>query len=107
MGKVEHFQSVTEDPYVNSIKACANNVFEYDIRLNPSARNESPLVVPDEEFVPSVHSAKKVLNNSDAVLIAEFTLGYDEAKAYANRMRRKVKRVHWENPAVIRVYARI
>lgn len=95
------------ETYVNSIKACANNVFEYNVRINSNARNESPLVVPDEEFVPSVHSAKKVLDNSDAVLIAEFTLGYDEAKAYANRMRRKVKRVHWEKPAVIRVYARI
>lgn len=95
------------ETYVNSIKVCANNVFEYDIRISPYVRNESALVVPDEEFIPSVHSAKKILDNSDAVLIAEFTLGYDEAKTYANRMRRKVKRVHWEKPAVIRVYARI
>lgn len=29
------------------------------------------------------------------------------AKAYANRMKRKVKRVHWEKPAVIKVYARL
>ena len=62
------------ETYINSIKACADNIFEYDIRINPFARNESALVVPDEEFIPSIHSAKKVLDNSDAVLIAEFTL---------------------------------
>ena len=63
----------------------------------------SPLVVPDEEYIPSVHSAKKILDNSDSTLIAEFALEYDDAKEYANRIKRKVKRVHWEKPAVIRI----
>ena len=95
------------ETYVNSIKVCANNVFEFDICVNQSSERISPLVVPEEEYIPSVHSAKKVLDNSDATLIAEFTLGYDEAKEYANRIKRRVKRVHWERPAVIRIYARL
>lgn len=95
------------ETYINSIKACANNVFEFDICINPLAEKVSPLVVPEEEYIPSVHSSKKILDNSDATLIAEFALGYDDAKEYAERIKRKVKRVHWEKPAVIRIYTRL
>ena len=75
--------------------------------MNPHAENVSALVVPDEEFIPSVHSASKVIDNSDAVLIAEFTLGYEEAKTYANRLKRKVNRVHWEKPVTVKIFARL
>lgn len=49
--------------------------------------------------------AKVIIDNSKAVLIGKFVIGYEEAKNYANRRRRKVKRVHWDKPAVIRIYA--
>lgn len=92
------------ETYVNSIKACADNVYEYNIRINPNAKVQIP-VVPDSEFNPQIHSAKVMIDNSEAVLIGEFVIDYEEAKNYANRRRRKVKRVHWDKPAVIRVYA--
>lgn len=92
------------ETYVNSIKACADNVYEYNIRINPNAKVQRP-VVPDAEFNPQIHSAKVMIDNSKAVLIGEFVIGYEEAKNYANRRRWKVKRVHWDKPAVIRIYA--
>ena len=95
------------DVFVNSIKACANNVFEYNIRVNPKVKCESPLVVPDEEYIPSVHSATKILDNSDAVLLAEFEVDYATAKEYANRLKRKVVRVHWEVPAKIKIFVNV
>ncbi len=95
------------DVFVNSIKARANNVFEYNIRVNPYAEVESPLVVPDEEYIPSVHSATKKLDNSKAVLLAEFEVDYATAKEYASHLRRKVIRVHWQIPAKIRIYVNL
>lgn len=95
------------DVFVNSIKACANNVFEYNIRVNPKAKSESPLVVPDEEYIPSIHSATKVLDNSNAVLLAEFEVDYATAKEYANRLKRRVIRVHWEVPAKIKIFVNV
>ncbi|MCI8363933.1 MAG: recombinase family protein [Eubacterium sp.] len=92
------------DTYVNSIKACADNVYEYNRKINPNAKVQIP-VVPDSEFNPKIHSAKVMIDNSKAVLIGEFVIDYEEAKNYANRRRRKVKRVHWDKPAVIRIYA--
>lgn len=83
------------ETYVNSIKACADNVYEYNIRINPNAEVQIP-VVPDSEFNPQIHSAKVLIDNSKAVLIGKFVIGYEEAKNYANRRRRKVKRVHWD-----------
>ena len=95
------------DVFVNSIKARANNIFEYNIRVNPYAEVESPLIVPDEEYIPSVHSATKKLDNSKAVLLAEFEVDYATAKEYASHLRRKVVRVHWQIPAKIRIYVNL
>lgn len=106
-GKVLKVPEKYVEVFVNSIKACANNVFEYNIRVNPSAKIESPLVVPDDEYIPSIHPAVKELDNSGTVLIGEFEIGYVEAKAYANSLKRKIVRVHWEIPAKIRVYASV
>lgn len=94
------------DVYVNSIKPCANNVYEYNIRINPDAEVQIP-VIPDSEFNPQMHSANVFIDNSKATLIGEFTIDYEEAKNYANRRSRKVKRVHWNEPAVIRIYAEL
>lgn len=93
--------------YVNSIKACANNVFEYNIKVNSNANFDSPLVVPDDKYIPSVHSATKILDNSKATLIGEFEIDYNTAKTYANSLNRKVVRVHWQVPAKIRIFANI
>lgn len=79
--------------YVNSIKACANNVFEYNMRINPNAKIQQPLVVPDEEFIASVHPATNILDNSNAVLLGEFEVDYDMAKSYANSLKRDRKSV--------------
>jgi len=47
------------------------------------------------------------LDNSDAVLLAEFEVDYATAKEYANRLKRKVVRVHWEVPAKIKIFVNV
>lgn len=106
-GNITQIPEPLIETYVNSIKACANNVFEYNIRVNPQAEVISPLVCPDEEYNSFIHPAMKHIDNSKAVLLAEFTVDYELAKQYANSLKKKVKRVHWEVPAIIRVYANI
>jgi DNA invertase Pin-like site-specific DNA recombinase len=93
------------ETYVNSIKACANNIFEYNIRVNPNAKVDSPLVCPDEEYNPLIHPATKKLDNSKAILLKEFQVEYAVAKEYANKLKRKVVRVHWDVPATIKIFA--
>ena len=93
------------ETYVNSIKACANNVFEFNIRVNPNAKVDSPLVSPDEEYNPLIHPATKKLDNSKAILLKEFQVEYSVAKEYANKLKRKVVRVHWNVPATIKIFA--
>ena len=93
--------------YVNSIKACANNVFEYNIRVNPNAKSQSPLIVPDEEYIPSVHSAVNKLDNSNAYLLGEFEVDYNMAKEYANLLGRKVVRKQWQIPVKIKIYVNL
>lgn len=94
------------ETYINSIKVCGNNIIEYNIRINPEVPIELP-VIPDEEFNPQIHSAKKFLDSSQSSLIAEFEIDYEDAKEYANKVSRKVKRVHFDKPVVIRIYADI
>ena len=62
-------------------------------------------MIPDEKFNPQIHLAKKFLDNSQSSLITEFEIDYEEAKEYANRIKRKVKRVHFDKSVVIRIYA--
>ena len=104
---VSQVPEILIESYVNSIKACANNVFEYNMRINPNAKIQQPLVVPDEEFIASVHPATNILDNSNAVLLGEFEVDYDMAKSYANSLKRKVLRVHWKTPAKIKIYVNI
>jgi DNA invertase Pin-like site-specific DNA recombinase len=94
------------DTYVNSIKACADNVYEYNIRVNPNVPVQIP-VIPDDEFNPQIHSAYRTIDNSNATLLAEFCVDYDEAKEYAGSRSRKVVRAHFDKPATIRIYANL
>ncbi len=103
-GKERKIPDVVVNTYVNSINVCAGWVFEYNIRVNPDAEVDIP-VVPDSEFNPQIHSAKKFLDNSESTLIAGFTISYEDAKEYANRIGRKVRRVHFDNPITVRIYA--
>lgn len=96
------------EAYVNSIKACANNVFEFNIRINPDVPVQIP-IKPDDEFNPQYDSANVFLDNSDASLIAEFKLTYDDAKRYTSIMKGKYKvlRTHFDKPITVRVYANL
>ncbi len=87
----------------NDGKVCGNNVVEYNIRVNPDVKIDIP-VIPDEEFNPQIHSAKKILDNSQSTLIDEFEIDYEDAKEYADKVGRKVKRVHFDKPVIIRIY---
>ena len=96
------------EAYVNSIKACANNVFEFNIRINPEVPVQIP-IKPDDEFNPQYDSANVFLDNSDASLIAEFKLTYDDAKRYTSIMKGKYKvlRTHFDKPITVRIYANL
>lgn len=94
------------DTYVNSIKVCAGGIFEYNIKINPNAEVDVP-VVPYDIFNPQIHSAYNILDNSKATLIAEFTINYEEAKAYANSLGRKVRRVHFSEDVTIRIFTNL
>lgn len=96
------------EAYVNSIKACANNVFEFNIRINPDVPVQIP-IKPDDEFNPQYDSANVFLDNSDASLIAEFKLTYDDAKRYTSIMKGKYKalRTHFDKQITVRVYANL
>lgn len=110
--KVDGYKTKVPDAlieaYVNSIKACANNIFEFNIRINPDAPVQIP-IKPDDEFNPQYDSAKVFLDNSGASLIAEFKLTYDDAKRYTSIMKgkNKVKRAHFDKPITVRVYANL
>lgn len=105
-GRKVKVPEVLIETFVNSIKICADNVVEYNIRINPNAKVDIP-VIPDEEFNPQFHSAKVYIDNTDAVLIKEISVSYEDAKNYANKRKKKVKRVHFDKPVTIRVYANL
>ena len=51
-----------------------------------------------------MNESKLIIDNSSNILFGECRIGYEEAKAYANKLKRKVIRKQWETPVIIRVY---
>lgn len=96
------------ETYVNSIKVCKDNNYEFNIRVAPEAPIQVP-IKPDEEFNPQFDSAKLILDNQDAVLIGEFELTYEDAKSYTSIMngKYKVKKARFEKPISVRIYANL
>lgn len=94
------------ETYINSIKACADNVFEVNIRVNPEVPVQIP-IKPDEEFNPQYDSANLFLDNSGSSLIAEFELTYEDAKKYTSLSngKFKVKKTQFDKPISVRLYA--
>lgn len=94
------------ETYINSIKACADNVFEVNIRVNPEVPVQIP-IKPDEEFNPQYDSANLFLDNSGSSLLAEFELTYDDAKKYTSLSngKFKVKKTQFDKPITVRLYA--
>lgn len=91
--------------YVNSIKVYNSNVFEYNIKLNPVADSDCVSKDNDNYRICDGKSTHKI-DNSNAVLLHEFTIEYDEAKKYANSLKRRVNRLHWQT-VTIRIVADI
>lgn len=84
-------------------RLCADNIIEYNIRVNPDAEVQVP-VVPANEFNPQIHSAEYFIDNTNAVLVQEIQLTYEDSKQYAIKLNKKVVRVHFDKPVRIRVY---
>jgi hypothetical protein len=107
-GKQTMIPEALIETYVNSIKACADNCFEFNIRVNPDVPVQIP-VKPDNEFNPQKDSSNVFLDNSRATLIAEFELTYDDARSYTRAMKGKYKvvRTHFKKPITVRVYANL
>lgn len=107
-GRKTKVSEVLIETYVNSIKVCKDNYYEFNIRVNPNAPIQIP-IKPDDEFNPQYDSAHLYLDNSDATLIGEFQLSYDDAKLYTSRLKGtcKVKRVHFEKPIHVKMFAHI
>lgn len=90
-GEMIAVPKVLVDTYIEQIIARANNVFEYYIRVNAHGVTDGNNSNLDEEVKAS--------------LLVEFSVDYETAKEYANRRQRKVARVHWTQPATIRIFA--
>lgn len=91
--------------YVNSIKVYNDNTFEYNIRLNPKSDSDRPEKDNENYRICDGKSVHKI-DNSNAATLHEFCIGYDEAKAYANSLGRKVNRLHWQD-VKIRILANL
>lgn len=78
------------ETYIQSIKACKGNVFEFTINMKKQKKQ--------------MDESKVIIDNSSNILFGECRIGYEEAKAYANKLKRKVIRKQWETPVIIRVY---
>ncbi len=87
------------DMYVNSIKVYNDNTFEYNIKLKSDTKSDRPEDDNDRYQICNADSVHKI-DNSEAKILDEFTIGYDEAKAYANNLGRKVNRLHWQNVTI-------
>ena len=90
-GEVMTIPEVLIDTYVKQIRARANNVFEYYIRVNMQKETNGSNCSLDKE--------------TEELLLVEFSLDYEAAKSYANKRGRKVARVHWADSAIIRIFA--
>lgn len=94
------------DTYVNSIKVCANNIYEYNIRVNPNASVQLP-IKPEVEFNPQLDSKTLIIDNSDCVLLGEVEITYEDARNYVRNAQRgsKVVKAQFEKPIRIKIYA--
>lgn len=93
------------DAYVNSIKVYNDNTFEYNINLNANVHSDRPEEDNDNYQVSNADSIHKI-DNSSAKVLDEFQIHYEEARAYANSLKRKVNKVHWQT-VTIRIVADI
>lgn len=107
-GRKAKVSEVLIETYVNSIKVCKDNYYEFNICVNPNAKIQIP-IKSDDEFNPQYDSAHLYLDNSDATLIGKFQLSYDDAKRYTGRLKRtcKVKRAHFAKPIHVKMFANI
>ena len=93
------------EAYVNHIKVYNNNTFEYNIRIGEQKGVLNMLEYNKDYSLRKGDSILKI-DNSDAVVLDEFTIDYDEAKVYANSKARRVARVRWQT-ATIRIVANV
>lgn len=92
---IAEIPSVIIETFVNSIKACANNVYEYSINFSKQNQDDGL----------DINAKHRCINNSESFLVGEIILTYSDAKTYANKRKRKVVRVHWKTPVTIKIYA--
>lgn len=91
------------EAYVNHIKVYNNNTFEYNIRIGEQKGVLNMLEYNKDYSLRKGDSILKI-DNSDAVVLDEFTIDYDEAKVYANSKARRVAK--WQT-ATIRIVANV
>lgn len=80
---------------VESIRVGANNNIEYTLRVIDKEK-------PNDLLLPRYE-----IDNSNKELLGEIEIDYDTAKAYANSIKRKVQRVHFEKPVTIKIYSNL
>lgn len=93
------------EAYINHIKVYNNNTFEYNIKIGNSQETLNMLEY-NQDYSLRKRDAIFKIDNSDAIVLDEFTIEYDEAKQYANSLNRKVNRVRWQK-ATIRIVMNI
>ncbi|MCR4609400.1 MAG: recombinase family protein [Eubacterium sp.] len=81
------------DCYVQSIKARSGGIFEYTINFGNDAIEDKNMNLPNY-----------IIDNTSKQLLTEIQVTYEDAKAYANKMGRRVLRTHFEKPIIIRIF---
>lgn len=105
---INFFPNMGLNEYIGLEARVKDNYYEFNICVNPNAKIQIP-IKPDNEFNPQYDSAHLYLDNSDATLIGEFQLSYDDAKRYTSRLKEtcKVKRAHFAKPIHVKMFANI
>lgn len=93
------------EAYVNHIKVYNNNTFEYNIRIGEQ-KGVLNMLEYNKDYSLRKGDAILKIDNSDAIVLDEFTIDYDEAKLYANSRVRRVSKVRWQT-ATIRIVANV
>lgn len=88
------------------------NIFEAFFLAKEKIAKE-PDIFSDPEYMKILQSVKKYFDSfvwvSNPTLIGEFQLSYDDAKLYTSRLKGtcKVKRVYFEKPIHVKMFANI
>lgn len=82
--------------YINSIKVYNNNTFEYNIKTSQTSDTLN-MIEYSKSWTWQNRDAIYHIDNSNAVILEEIHVEYEEARKYARNRNRKVNKVTWKD----------